>query len=84
MGTDITDHFPNILFQHLNSFKQNSKQKKKYTYKRNYTEANLVRFKKSLASVNWADIMDGQNAEVDYNNFISKFNELYEECVPLK
>ena len=82
--TDITDHFPTVLYQNLNSLKQRTNQEKKYTFKRNHTEANIARFKKSLSSVNWKDVLGRENVEVDYGNFIKKFNDLYDEHIPLK
>ena len=40
--------------------------------------------KRKLAQVNWNDLLHGIDAESDYDNFISKFNELYDECIPVR
>ena len=82
--TDITDHFPTVLFQNFDRFKQKVNHQNKYTYKRNHTNDNIARFKKSLMSVNWKEILEGENTDVDYNNFMKKFSDLYDECIPLK
>ena len=53
-------------------------------YRRNHSEDNISRFKNSLSRVNWSEILDGVDANSDYNNFLNKFNELYDECIPMK
>ena len=53
-------------------------------YRRNHSEDNISRFKNSLSHVNWSEILDGVDANSDYNNFLNKFNELYDECIPMK
>ena len=37
-----------------------------------------------MREVNWCDILDGNNADDDYNRFIVTFDDLYNECIPLK
>ena len=39
--------------------------------------------KKSLSRVNWSEILDGVDANSDYDNFIKKITEVYDECIPL-
>ena len=51
-------------------FKQNSNTTNtKYVYRRNHSEDNISRFKNSLSRVNWSEILDGVDANSDYNNF---------------
>ena len=62
-------------------FKQKSNTtNNKYVYRRNHSEDNVSRFENSLSHVNWSEILDGVDANSDYNNFY----ELYDECIPLK
>ena len=81
--TDITDHFPTVFYKNLNVIKQ-PKVDTKYTYKRNHSEENVNWFKQKLSCVHWNEILDGIDASSDYDKFISKFVELYDECIPLK
>ena len=37
-----------------------------------------------MKEVNWCDILDGNNADDDYNRFIVTSDDLYNECIPLK
>ena len=43
----------------------------------------ITKFQNSLSSVNWKDILDGENADDD-NRFINKFSEVYDEWKPQK
>ena len=67
----------------MNMFKQKSNTANKYVYKRNHSDENVARFKKRLSMVNWSEILDGVDAYSDYDNFIKKFSEVYDECIPL-
>ena len=70
--TDITDHFPTVFNKNLNMLKQKSNTtNNKYVYRRNHTEGNICRFKKSL-SLNWSEILDGVDANSDYINFFKQ------------
>ena len=83
--TDITDHFPTVLYKSLNMLKQKSNTtNNKYVYRGNHSEDNISRFKNSLSRVNWSEILDGVDANSDYNNFLNKLNELYDECISMK
>ena len=53
-------------------------------YRRNHSDDNVFTFKNSLLYVNWSEILDGVDANSDYNSFLNKFNELHDECIPLK
>ena len=64
-------------------FKQKSNTSKKYVYKRTHSDDNVARFKKSLSMVNWSEILDGVDANSDYDNFIKKITEVYDEFIPL-
>ena len=51
-------------------FKQKSNTANKNVYKRNHSDDNVARFKKSLSRVNWSEILDSVDANSDYDNFI--------------
>ena len=55
-----------------------------HVYKRIHGDDNVAKFKNSLSSVNWSEILNGVDANSDYDNFIKKFTEVYDECIPLK
>ena len=62
-------------------FKQKFNTANKHVYKWNHSDDNVARFKNSLSSVNWSEILGGIDANSDYDNFIKKFTD---KCIPLK
>ena len=97
--TDITDHFPAVFYK-KNEYVQAKIQYCKQVMciseiNSNHSDDNVARFKKSLSRVNWSEILDGVrvnwseildgiDANSGYDNFIKKFTEVYDECIPLK
>ena len=84
--TDITDHFQTILInkakkvnaeKHLNN-------KNGFVYKRKYTDDNVPYFKRKLSQMNWDDTLHGLDADCDFNKLIDQFNEIYDQCIPLR
>ena len=65
-------------------FKQKSTTADKHVYKRIHSNANVAKLMNSLSSVNWSEILNGVDANSDYDTFIKKFTEVYDECIPLK
>ena len=59
-------------------FKQKPTTVNKHVYKRIHSDDNVTRFKNSLSSVNWSEILDGVDANSDYDNFTNKFTEVYD------
>ena len=45
---------------------------------------NISNFKQRLSKVKWKEILNDNDVDDDYNLFIAKFENLYDECVPLK
>ena len=82
--TDITDHLPTIYFKNLKGLNQTQNSRSRYVYKRNHSENDIDRFRRSLSKVNWNEILDGDEVNSDYSKFLIKFNELYDECIPVK
>ncbi len=81
--TDVSDHLPTVLTTKLD-MTSNSANIKKVTYRRKHTNDNIARLKSKLQGVNWNHVLDGVNAEDDYNQFVKTFESLYDECIPLK
>ena len=65
-------------------FKQKSTTADKHVYKQIHSDDNVAKFRNRLFSVNWSEILDGVDANSDYDNFTKKFTEIYDECIPLK
>ena len=57
---------------------------KSFVYKRKYTDDNISHLKQKLSQLNWDDVLHGSDANCDYNNFIDKFKELHDQCIPLR
>ena len=38
----------------------------------------------SCQEINWQEILDNNDANDDYNTLFERFNEVYDECIPLK
>ena len=81
--TDISDHFPTVLISNLSLYDKNQ-HKNKCFYKRLYNDDNVLKLKKYLSELKWEELFDNINAEDDYSKFVTKFQELYDECIPLK
>ena len=83
--TDITDHMPTVLTtsNNLKSKPIADTFNTKISYKRKHTEANTTQFKQKLSNVKWQEVLDGNNAEDDYDKFIETFTTLYDECIPI-
>ena len=73
-----------MFFKNSNISKQKKSMTNKYIYKRNHTEDNIAWFQNKLSSVDWNELLDGIDASSDYNSFLKTFDELYDECIPLK
>ena len=83
--TDISDHFPTILTCNpCMPMKSQIKHNQKYVYKRKICNENINNFKQRLSKVKWKEILNNINVDDDYNMFIETFDNLYDECIPLK
>ena len=81
--TDISDHMPTVLISNL-SLHSKPTNGNKYKYKRFHNDDNIGKLKTCLSKIKWAEILDKVNVDDDYNTFISKFQDVYDECIPLK
>ena len=66
------------------SLRANTTQKRNVYYKRCHSDDNISKFKQCLSSVRWGEVLDDIDVNQDYNTFVTKFQELYDECIPLK
>ena len=81
---DINDYFPTTLSTNIDHVYSNiSGNGKRVTHKRNHSYDNITKFKQKLSEVNWFEILDGNNADVDYNKFIETFGNIYYDCIVL-
>ena len=74
---------PTVLSTNLD-FISLKKHNKKFTYKRNHCDVNLNKFKKRLSEIKWQELLDNNDVNDDYDKFTERFNELYDESIPLK
>ena len=74
---------PTVLVSNINS-KEKSQPKQNVLYKRRHTVDNINIFQSNLSKTNWQNILVNGNGNDDYNAFVKKFNDLYDECIPLK
>ena len=81
--TDISDHMATSLVSNL-SLRANVPHKRNVYYKRCHSDDNISKFKQSLSNVRWVEVLDDVDVNQDYNIFVTKFQELYDECIPLK
>ena len=46
--------------------------------------SNISKCKQCLSNVRWGEVLDDIDVNQDYNTFVTKFQELYDECISLK
>ena len=81
--TDISDHMATAIVSNL-SLRANATQKRNVYYKRCHSDDNISKFKQCLSSVRWGEVLDDIDVNQDYNVFVNKFQQLYDECIPLQ
>ena len=47
-------------------------------------EEDVKLFKERLSDVNWSNVCSFENVNITYRQFMIKFQELYDECIPKK
>ncbi len=81
---DISDHFP--VFSVL-GLKRNQSQhitNKPTKMNRIYSSKNVDKFNAALLNTNWDFITDDSDINTDYNDFLLKFRENFNYCLPLQ
>ena len=43
-----------------------------------------LNLKKCLSEVKWSEVLDQIDPNNDYNMFVKKFQEIHDQCIPLK
>jgi hypothetical protein len=83
--TDISDHMPIFITTDLRVYDRRDYSRDQVGRQvRNYNEENVQCLKAELSSVNWDNVCASDDPNEAYNNFIIKFNNLLDKCVPLK
>ena len=75
MITDIRDHFPIVISTKLN-FQKNKNVNSEPIYKRSFSDGNINNLTQKLSLVKWNELLDGKDADEDYNKFIEVFMSL--------
>lgn len=77
--TDITDHFP------MFSINYNYKIEKKNSFlnKRVYSNENKEKFKNEISSINWATVLELDNAQEAFTLFYDKYRAIYDKYFPI-
>ena len=78
----ISDHFPIFTSFKLKSIKSNNYTKKEIQFRDN-NEQNISKLKHLLAEADWNLIINNNNPETAYDNFILIFQNCYNKCIPL-
>ncbi len=81
--TDLSDHLPVFICTDLN-ISRKFQSENSYHEVRQYTCENVDKLKSELKTVEWGNICNSNDVNVSYTNFINKYNEIFERCVPLK
>ena len=81
--TNISDHFPTTLSTNIECA-TTSVNAKRVMYRRNHSDDNISKLNRKLLEVSWCEILDGNNANDDYDKLILTFDNIYNECIPLK
>ena len=83
--TDISDHLPNfqITYELLVTKDTNDQHLKSYLI-RDISDERLSEFKHKISNIQWDNILNGNNPNSQYNDFIEVFQKIYNDCFPLK
>ena len=84
MVTDLSDHFPNFISIKDSRFDPKNKHKTKYKQVRQLKPNNINGFKNSLSIVNWNFVLDDNDPNNSYSNFLQKTTNLLDIHCPIK
>ena len=80
--SDISDHLPIFVSTDVNVYDKNASSVNIEI--RDMSKHNVNVLKDKLSKVDWDEVCENDNANVQYNKFMDKFQELFEECIPKK
>ena len=78
--SDLSDHFPTFTILHSEA----KHKQQQYAINRNFSHANIEKFKETLSYTNWEDVYGTNDVNISYDNFWKKFSKSYNECFPIK
>ena len=84
MVTDLSDHFPNFISIKDSRFDLKTKRKTQHKQVRQLKPNNIYGFKNSLSLVNWSFVLDDDDPENSYSNFLQKTTSLLDIHCPVK
>ena len=82
--TDLSDHFPNFISIKDSRFDPKNKHKTKYKQVRQFKPNNINGLKNSLSIVNWNFVLDDNDPNNSYSNFLQKTTNLLDIHCPIK
>ena len=80
ISVDISDHLPTFINIRL----KNKLHKSNPNFKRFFSDENCSLFERSLASLNWNNVMNSNDTEVALSLFTDQWNFFFEQSFPLK
>ena len=78
--TDISDHLPIFSICFMNP----SCDDDRVIFIRDKSANNMNKFKQQVSNINWLNLNGINDPNNAYKSFLNKFNEIYEDCFPLK
>ena len=79
--SDISDHLP-IFSMSYEIFRE--RDEASYIEYRDKSAKNIFNFRNCLSHFNWYDLEDISDPQKGYLSFLNKFNELFNNCFPIK
>ena len=77
--SEISDHFPICCFDYSSNKKETKNERKS----RNYSHQKITEFKKRLSQIEWANVLNCNDAQEAFSLFHEKYMKLYDECFPV-
>ena len=80
---DLSDHLP-IFTTYFDNETLTRRREEKISSHAINNILNLEKFNEILSNTNWSSLINEDDPNEAYNNFISEFSRIYEVCFPLK
>lgn len=80
--SDLSDHLPIFIVTDFNVYRKMNDNDDIEV--RQFTNENMNTFKTELRKVEWDRVCDSNDTNILYTKFISKFNEVFDKCIPQK
>ena len=79
--TDLSDHLPIFISTDLKVSRNTIKNDDDF---RQYTTESVDKLKNELKKVDWENVCNLNDVNESYINFLTTFNKIHDECIPLK